>query len=224
MKRLLAAAALTAAMAITGACTSTEELARDFATPPETVQTGIYWYWISGNISEEGVVRDLHAMKRAGINRAFNAGDLMLIRDHMLMFFPANPLIGANIAELGVRFPDMSHIYDPSLCDIISASAAENGIALREGVYCQLTGPSYESPAEIRALGILGADAVGMSTACEAVAANHCGLRVCGVSCISNKAAGISPTPLSHAEVQQAADEAAPRFTALVRSSIAKMK
>ena len=159
-----------------------------------------------------------------GINRAFNAGDLMLIRDHMLMFFPANPLIGANIAELGVRFPDMSHIYDPSLCDIISASAAENGIALREGVYCQLTGPSYESPAEIRALGILGADAVGMSTACEAVAANHCGLRVCGVSCISNKAAGISPTPLSHAEVQQAADEAAPRFTALVRSSIAKMK
>ena len=125
--------------------------------------------------------------------------------------------------ELGVRFPDMSHIYDPGLCDIIRSVARENSIPLREGVYCQLTGPSYESPAEIRALAALGADAVGMSTAVEAIAANHCGLRVCGVSCVSNKAAGLSPTPLSHKEVQEAADKAAPLFTRLVKESIKKM-
>ena len=157
-----------------------------------------------------------------GVNREFNAGDLMLITDHIAVFAP-NPLIGPNIDELGVRFPDMSHIYDPGLCDIIRSVARENGIPLREGVYCQLTGPSYESPAEIRALAALGADAVGMSTAVEAIAANHCGLRVCGVSCVSNKAAGLSPTPLSHKEVQEAADKAAPLFTRLVKESIKKM-
>ena len=157
-----------------------------------------------------------------GVNPGFEAGDLMLITDHIAVFVP-NPLMGPNIDELGVRFPDMSHIYSPELCDIIRATAAENGIPLREGVYCQLTGPSYESPAEIRALGVMGTDAVGMSTAVEAIAANHCGMRVCGVSCVSNKAAGLSPTPLSHKEVQEAADKAAPLFTALVRGSIARM-
>ena len=158
-----------------------------------------------------------------GVNRDFSAGDLMLITDHLLMFFPQNPLIGPNMDELGPRFPDMSHIYDPALCALIRETARENGVALREGVYCQLTGPSFESPAEIRALGALGVDAVGMSTAVEAVAANHCGLRVCGVSCVSNKAAGLSPTPLSHKEVQEAADKAAPLFTRLVKESIKKM-
>lgn len=157
-----------------------------------------------------------------GVNPAFNAGDLMLITDHIACFVP-NPLMGPNIEELGTRFPDMSHIYDPALCDVIRGVAKADGIELREGVYCQLTGPSYESPAEIRMLGAMGADAVGMSTAVEAVAANHCGLRVCGVSCVSNKAAGLSPTPLSHKEVQEAADKAAPLFTALVRGSIARM-
>lgn len=157
-----------------------------------------------------------------GVNPGFEAGDLMLITDHIAVFVP-NPLMGPNIDELGVRFPDMSHIYNPELCDIIRATAAENGIPLREGVYCQLTGPSYESPAEIRALGVMGTDAVGMSTAVEAIAANHCGMRVVGVSCVSNKAAGLSPTPLSHKEVQEAADKCAPLFTALVRESIAKM-
>lgn len=158
-----------------------------------------------------------------GVNPAFNAGDLMLITDHIACFVP-NPLMGPNIEELGTRFPDMSHIYDPALCDVIRGVAKADGIELREGVYCQLTGPSYESPAEIRMLGAMGADAVGMSTAVEAVAANHCGLRVCGVSCVSNKAAGLSPTPLSHKEVQEAADKAAPLFTALVRDSIAAMR
>ena len=159
-----------------------------------------------------------------GVNKGFDAGDLMLIVDHNLMFFPRNPLIGANIDELGTRFPDMSHVYDTELCDIIRETAREYGMALREGVYCQLTGPSFETPAEIRALGALGVDAVGMSTAVEAVAANHCGLRVCGVSCVANKAAGLSPTPLTHEEVQEAANKAAVKFTALVKGSIARMK
>ena len=158
-----------------------------------------------------------------GVNKDFDAGDLMLIVDHNLMFFPHNPLIGPNIEELGTRFPDMSHIYDAGLCDLIRETARENGIALKEGVYAQFTGPSFESPAEIRALAVLGVDAVGMSTACEAVAANHCGLRVCGVSCVANKAAGLSPVPLTHEEVQAAADKTAPLFTALVKGSIMKM-
>ena len=157
-----------------------------------------------------------------GVNKSYNAGELMLITDHIAVFVP-NPLMGPNIDELGVRFPDMSHIYDPALCDIVRSVARESGIQLHEGVYCQLTGPSYESPAEIRALAVMGADAVGMSTAVEAIAANHCGMRVVGVSCVSNKAAGLSPTPLSHKEVQEAADKCAPLFTALVRERIAKM-
>ena len=158
-----------------------------------------------------------------GVNPDFNAGDFMLITDHIMTFFP-NPLVGANIEELGTRFPDMSHVYDPALCDIIRATAKKEGIALREGVYCQLTGPCFETPAEVRMLGVLGADAVGMSTAVEATAARHCGLRVCGISCVCNKGAGLSPTPLTHEEVQAAADAAAPLFKRLVGESIAAMK
>lgn len=154
-----------------------------------------------------------------GINKDFAAGDLMLIRDHVSLFAP-NPLVGQNPEKLGVRFPDMSNIYDNELCDIILDSAKELGLALKQGVYFQLTGPSYETPAEIRMLGTLGADAVGMSTSAEAIAAHHAGMLVCGISLISNLAAGISPTPLTHAEVQLAADEAAPRFRSLVAESI----
>lgn len=157
-----------------------------------------------------------------GVDPSFDAGDLMLITDHILCFFP-NPLVGANIEELGTRFPDMSRVYDSALCDCIRETARSAGIALREGVYCQLTGPSFETPAEIRMLGALGAGAVGMSTAVEAVAARHCGLRVCGLSCVCNKGAGLSPTPLSHEEVQEAGAKAAPLFTRLVRESISAM-
>ena len=157
-----------------------------------------------------------------GVNKDFDAGDLMLITDHIAVFVP-NPLIGPNIEELGTRFPDMTNIYDPELSDIIRSIAAREGMPLREGVYCQLTGPSFESPAEIRAIAVMGADAVGMSTAVEAIAAVHCGMRVVGVSCISNKAAGLSPIPLSHLEVQEAADKAAPVFTKLVREGIVAM-
>jgi len=154
-----------------------------------------------------------------GINTSFHPGDLMLIRDHISVFAP-NPLIGANIDRLGVRFPDMSHVYREELQEIIRKTAKENGIYLQEGVYAQLTGPSYESPAEIRMLRMTGCDAVGMSTVVEAIAANHCGMKVCGISCISNLAAGMSQTALDHKEVQAAADEAAPRFRKLVTESV----
>ncbi len=154
-----------------------------------------------------------------GIGCGFKAGDLMLITDQISMFVP-NPLIGPNFDSIGVRFPDMTNIYEPRLNEIIRSCAAKYKITLQEGVYAQLTGPSYESPAEIRALSSLGADAVGMSTTVEAIAGRHIGMRICGISCISNLAAGISGKPLSHEEVQQAADQAAMKFSTLVEQSI----
>ena len=154
-----------------------------------------------------------------GLGEGFKAGDLMLITDHVSIFAP-NPLIGPNVDELGPRFADMSEVYNKDLQDVIRKTAKDNGIDLKEGVYCQLTGPSFESPAEIRLLGKLGVSAVGMSTVNEAIAANHMGMRICGVSCISNLAAGISDQPLCHEEVQEAADKAAPLFTKLVKESI----
>jgi len=157
-----------------------------------------------------------------GINSTFHAGDFMLIRDHIVSFVPS-PLIGANIDELGPRFPDMSDIYRKELRDIIKETAKEEGIELKEGVYLQLTGPSYESPSEVSMCRTLGADAVGMSTACEAVAANHMGMAVCGISCITNPGAGITMKPLSHAEVQETADKAAPVFKALLKEGIIKI-
>jgi purine-nucleoside phosphorylase len=156
-----------------------------------------------------------------GCNENFRPGDLMLIKDHIALLAP-NPLIGANIDELGVRFPDMSTIYNGKLQDVIKQAAAENGISLQEGVYAQLTGPSFESPADVRMMRILGADAVGMSTAVEAITANHMGMKVCGISCISNLAAGLSKNPLTHEEVQEAADMAAAAFQKLVTESVKK--
>lgn len=154
-----------------------------------------------------------------GANIKFKAGDFMLIKDHIATFVP-NPLIGPNIDELGTRFPDMSHIYDTDLQEIIRKTAKENNIALQEGVYVQLTGPSFESPADIRMIQAIGGDAVGMSTVVEAIAANHMGMKICGISCVCNLAAGLSPTPLTHDEVQAAADKAAPLFKKLVTESV----
>ena len=154
-----------------------------------------------------------------GINKSFHVGDFMIIRDPIMSFFP-NPLIGANIEELGPRFPDMSHCYDPELCQTIKDTAKRLDIGVQEGVYCQLTGPTYETPAEIKMLGMMGADSVGMSTACEAAAACHAGMRVCGISCITNLAAGISPVALSHQEVFDTANRVAPFFRQLVKESI----
>lgn len=154
-----------------------------------------------------------------GINRSFNAGDFMLITDQISMSVPS-PLIGENIDELGVRFPDMSEVYSRRLRKIIENSAVTAGVPLRRGVYIQTTGPQYETPAEIRAYERLGADAVGMSTAIEAIAARHAGMEICGISCISNLAAWISVNPLTHAEVQETADRVAPLFKKLVTQAI----
>ncbi len=131
-----------------------------------------------------------------------------------------SPLIGQNIDELGVRFPDMGNIYNKELQRVIKRTAAILDIPLQEGVYIQLTGPAYETPAEIRMCRTLGADAVGMSTACEAVAANHMGMKICGISCISNMASGITANPLTHKEVQETADRVAPLFKQLVTECI----
>ena len=157
-----------------------------------------------------------------GINEKFHAGDLMLIKDQISSFVPS-PLIGPNMDKLGTRFPDMSDIYDKGLRSLIKKTAKKLDIPLQKGVYIQLTGPAYESPAEVRMCRLLGADAVGMSTACEAVAANHMGMKICGISCISNLACGMTDQPLSHEEVQEAADKAAPMFKKLVTECIGAM-
>ena len=154
-----------------------------------------------------------------GINPELTAGDFMLITDHISIWAP-NPLIGANIDELGVRFPDMTYVYDVKLRKIIEDTAKKEGINIKKGVYAQLTGPSFESPAEIRLLHKLGVDAVGMSTVVEAIAANHMGMKICGISCVCNMAAGMTDNPLTHEEVQQAAADAAPKFEKLLTESV----
>ena len=154
-----------------------------------------------------------------GINPSFTAGDFMMLTDHVSIWAP-NPLIGPNIDELGTRFPDMTHVYDTGLRKIIEETAAKEGISLKQGIYAQLTGPSFESPAEIKLLHKLGVDAVGMSTVVEAIAANHMGMKICGISCVCNLAAGMTDNPLTHEEVQAAANEAAPKFKKLLTESV----
>ena len=149
------------------------------------------------------------------VNRSYRPGDLMLMRDHLSLFIPS-PLLGENMDELGPRFPDMTHVYREDLCDAIRRAAAELRIRLQEGVYVQLTGPQYETPEEIRVLEKLGGDVVGMSTVCEAIAANHMGLRVCGVSAIGNMGAGIRDEVLTH----EPKDEVDQNFADLVTASI----
>ena len=157
-----------------------------------------------------------------GINRGFRVGDFMMITDQISSFVPS-PLIGENVSELGDRFPDMTHGYDEEVRGWIEETAREEDIPLQKGVYLQTTGPNFESPAEIRMYGLLGADAVGMSTACEAIAARHAGVRVCGISCISNMASGISEEELSHLDVQSVADQRSGEFERLVTKSIEKI-
>lgn len=154
-----------------------------------------------------------------GVNPDFKPGDFMMITDHITTGIPS-PLIGPNLEELGVRFPDMSEVYNRECCSIIKKEAEKLGIGLREGVYAQLTGPAYETPAEIRMCRTWGADAVGMSTACEAMAAHHMGIRVCGISCITNMAAGLSSRQLDHKEVQETADRVAVQFKQLISAIV----
>lgn len=154
-----------------------------------------------------------------GVNMDFTPGDLMVITDHISAFVPS-PLRGENPEELGRRFPDMSRVYDEDMRRAVLTAGEKLGQSLRQGVYLQWQGPNYETPAEIRMFRTLGADAVGMSTVCEAIAARHMGLRVCAISCITNMACGILPQPLSHEEVQQTADRVKDKFQALVLESL----
>ncbi len=157
-----------------------------------------------------------------GINKCFTPGDLMIIKDH-IKFFDDSPLRGENISELGPRFNDMSEVYDKGLIEIAKSVAKKQGIDIKEGVYAFMPGPSYETPAEIKALGILGADAVGMSTVPEVITAAHCGLKVLGISCITNLAAGITKHKLTEEEVFETANKVGEKFSALVAGITAEI-
>ncbi len=159
-----------------------------------------------------------------GVNPTYNVGDLMLISDQIKLT-GVSPLFGPNLDEFGDRFPDMSEIYTEKYRVIAKEVAAELGITdiLREGVYSYMTGPQYETPAEIRAISILGGDAVGMSTVMEGIVARHCGMKVLGISLISNKAAGLTKENLSDMEVIEAGKISGEKFTALVREFIKRI-
>jgi purine-nucleoside phosphorylase len=157
-----------------------------------------------------------------GIDPSFEPGTLMLIRDH-LNLIPDNPLRGDNDERLGPRFPDMTRAYAPELRELARAAAQSIGVQLAEGVYAALPGPSYETPAEVKMLGILGASAAGMSTAPETIVANHMGKRVLGVSCITNKAAGVTGEALSHEEVTETAARVRETFSALLDAVLASL-
>ena len=157
-----------------------------------------------------------------GVNFAFKPGDFMMITDHITTAVPS-PLIGQNLDELGVRFPDMSEVYSKRIQEIIKTAAKDLDIDIKEGVYAQFTGPNYETPAEIRMARVWGADAVGMSTACEAMAARHIGMEIGGISCITNLAAGMSKEELNHKEVQETADRVAVQFKKLITEIITKL-
>lgn len=171
---------------------------------------------------ELGVETVIVTNAAGGINESFESGDLMLIRDHINFTF-RNPLIGRNEPEWGARFPDMSEAYDRSLRKLAREVASEQGIRLQEGVYAGVTGPSYETPAEIRMLRTLGGDAVGMSTVPEVIVARHMGMRVLGISCITNMAAGVLDQPLSHEEVMETAERVRGTFMTLVTEIVGKI-
>ncbi len=157
-----------------------------------------------------------------GVNLSFKPGDLMVIKDHINYSF-SNPMMGENIPKMGDRFFDMSMAYSKRLIDILRQSGKENDIALKEGVYLMYSGPNYETPSEIKAFRILGADAVGMSTVPEVLAARHCGLEICGISCITNMAAGILEKPLNHEEVIQTSNMVKDKFVELMKAFIKKL-
>ena len=156
------------------------------------------------------------------VNTAFSAGDLMLITDHIKLF-GVSPLCGPNPEEFGPRFPDMSRVYTPALQETARQAAQELNIPLRQGVYMYFPGPQYETPAEVRAARLLGADAVGMSTVPEAITAAHCGMKVLGFTLCTNMAAGVLDQPLSGEEVIAAGQAAAPRFAALVTACLSRV-
>lgn len=169
-----------------------------------------------------GVEKFVVTNAAGGLNDQFEPGDLMLIEDHINLS-GVNPLLGPNSDELGPRFPDMTNAYDKNLRDLARSIAEQLGITLQEGVYMGLTGPTYETPAEIRAFRMLGADAIGMSTVPEVIAARHMGCKVLGISCISNMAAGMLPEPLSHEDVVAVTSRIGASFSALVQRIVGQM-
>jgi len=175
--------------------------------------------WYIRVLKELGVSRLILTNASGGMNPDWNVGDLMLILDH-INYMGQNPLTGPNLDEYGPRFPDMTRVYDPEMRAIVRKAASALPLGLREGVYVAFGGPSYETPAEIRMFRSLGADAVGMSTVPEAIAANHCGIKVCGISCITNFAAGILDQPLTEAEVIETAGRTGPVFAKLIRGML----
>lgn len=196
---------------------------------PLAVMQGRYHYYEGHSISDVifpirslcklGIKKLLITNAAGGINPILRPGDLMIIRDHINMT-GVNPLRGENDERLGTRFPDMSYVYDKKLRDIIIGSMQDAGLEAKEGVYAAVSGPSYETPAEIKMLSLLGADAVGMSTVPEAIAACHMGTAVAGISCISNHAAGISKKKLDHKEVTAAAARIKDSFIRLLTAVI----
>ena len=170
-------------------------------------------------LKDLGVKTLLLTNAAGGINKEFNVGDFMLIKDHISCFIDS-PLIGANDENYGIRFPDMSNAYDKDLQRLIKKVAFENNINLKEGTYVQLKGPQFETPSEIKMMSILGADAVGMSTAVETIASVHCGLKVGAISMISNMACGIYDKPLSGEDVTEAAEKAGPQFRKLIKETV----
>lgn len=199
--------------------------------PVVIMQGRVHYY---EGYSMEDVVLPTRLMKMMGarvlfltnasgsVNYDYKAGDFMMITDQISNFVPS-PLIGPNEEMLGERFSDMSEIYRKDLCEIIRGAAADLQIPLQEGTYIQLSGPNFETPHEVKMCRILGGDAVGMSTACEAIAANHMGMKVCGISCISNLGCGMTDQPLSAEEVKETADRVAPVFKQLITESIVRI-
>lgn len=176
-------------------------------------------------------IRFLHALgveililtnASGGINKEFKVGDLMLIKDHISLFVDS-PLIGKNDSQLGPRFPDMSNAYNKNLQKVIKVAAFNNGIEIKEGTYAQVKGPQFETAAEIHALSVLGADAVGMSTVIETIAANHCGMKVCGISLITNLACGLLDTPLSGEDVTKAAAQSGKKLENLIAHIVGEL-
>ena len=162
-----------------------------------------------------GVKKVLLTNAAGGVNRSYEPGTLMVIKDH-INYSGSNPLIGPNFEEDGPRFPDMSCVYDAGFITCLKEKAQENGIHLEEGVYMMFSGPNYETPAEVRMAGLLGADAVRMSTVPEAIVCSHCGIPVLGISCVTNPGAGILDQPLNHAEVVETAARVKQTFEKVV--------
>lgn len=198
--------------------------------PAVIMQGRIHYY---EGYSMEDVVLPVRLMKRmgaeillltnaaGGVNYDYKPGEFMIIKDQITSFVPS-PLIGPNAEEFGPRFCDMTTAYDEDLRAAVKEAAKELRIPVHEGVYIQLTGPEFETPATVRMCRILGGDAVGMSTACEAVAANHMGMRICGISCISNLGAGMSDRPLTNEEVYETAGRVSKQFKELITAAVLK--